>query len=280
MAESRGILVVTIRDADCGKVLQGAAVSMSCDRGSCTGVSDTNGVVSFSIPTPAVAHSYTPNPRERPYTAVDLRIILAGYVTVSIVGEQIFPSETTRQTVMMGTLDRPGEEGTPLQVERVIVIPQHHLYTGSDEPRVENLSELTPTPSNSSETLPAMKEMQVPSTVRVHLGPPDADAQTVNVPFSEYMKNVASSELYPTWPEQSLRSNIAKQASLVLERLRNRRYPSQGYDFDVTDSPAYDQQYVHERGLFDRIGRVVDDWMRENGDPFGEQNIRKQNGNG
>lgn len=280
MAESRGILVVTIRDADCGKVLQGAAVSMSCDRGSCTGVSDTNGVVSFSIPTPAVANSYTPNPRERPYTAVDLRIILAGYVTVSIVGEQIFPSETTRQTVMMGTLDRPSEEGTPLQVERVIVIPQHHLYTGSDEPRVENLSELTPTPSNSSETLPAMKEMQVPSTVRVHLGPPDADAQTVNVPFSEYMKNVASSELYPTWPEQSLRSNIAKQASLVLDRLRNRRYPSQGYDFDVTDSPAYDQQYVHERGLFDRIGRVVDDWMRENGDPFGEQNIRKQNGNG
>lgn len=265
MAESRGILVVTIRNADCGKVLQGATVSMSCERGSCTGVSDTNGVVSFSIPTPAVANSYTPNPRERPYTAVDLRIVLAGYVTVSIVGEQVFPSETTRQTVMMGTLDRPGEDGTPMQLERVIVIPQHHLYTGSDEPRVENLSEQDPTPSRSPEALPTMKETPLPSAVRVHLGPPDADAPTVRVPFSEYMKNVASSELYPTWPEQTLRSNVEKQASRVLTRLRNGWYPSQGYDFDVTDSPAYDQQYVHERGLFDRIYRIVDDWLEGNG---------------
>ena len=279
MAESRGILVVTIRNADCGKVLQGATVSMSCDRGSCTGVSDTDGVVSFSIPTPAVANSYTPNPRERPYTAVDLRIVLAGYVTVSIVGEQIFPSETTRQTVMMGTLDRPAEDGTPMQLERVIVIPQHHLYTGSDEPRVENPVELEPARSKSPEALPTMKEAQVPSTVRVHLGPPDADAQTVNVPFSEYMKNVASSELYPTWPEQSLRSNVAKQASLVLDRLRNSRYPSQGYDFDVTNSPAYDLQYVHERGLFDRTSRAVDDWLYENGDPYGRRTARRREGN-
>ena len=265
MAESRGILVVTIRNADCGKVLQGATVSMSCDRGSCTGVSDANGVVSFSIPTPSAANSYTPKPRERPYTAVDLRIVLAGYVTVSIVGEQIFPSETTRQTVMMGTLDRPSEEGTPMQLVRVIVIPQHHLYTGGDEPRVENLSEPSSVPSNSPEPLPAMKEVPLPSAIRVHGGPPDADAPTVSVPFSEYMKNVASSQLYPTWPEQSLRSNIEKQAALALDRLRTNRYPSQGYAFDVTDSPAYDLQYVHERGLFDRICRLVDEWLSKNG---------------
>ena len=259
MAESRGILVVTIRNADCGKVLQGATVSMSCDRGSCTGVSDTDGVVSFSIPTPAVANSYTPNPRERPYTAVDLRIVLAGYVTVSLVGEQIFPSETTRQTVMMGTLDRPNEEGAPMQLERVIVIPQHSLYTGSDEPRVENLLEPEPATKKPPEAVPTAKEGQAPSTVRVHLGPPDADAQTVTVPFSEYLKNVASSELYPTWPEKSLRTHIEKQASVALNRLRTNRYPSRGYAFDFTDSPPHDPQYVHERGLFDRIGKIVDD---------------------
>ncbi|MCH5182686.1 MAG: hypothetical protein J1E00_00790 [Oscillospiraceae bacterium] len=265
MAESRGILVVTIRNADCGRVLQGATVSMSCERGSCTGVSDTNGVVSFSIPTPSVANSYTPKPRERPYTAVDLRIVLAGYVTVSIVGEQVFSSETTRQTVMMGTLDRPSEDGTPMQLERVIVIPQHHLYTGSDEPRVENLSEPEPASSNSPEALPAMKRAPLPSAIRVHEGPPDAEAPTVKVPFSEYMKNVASSQLYPTWPEQSLRNNIEKLAALVLDRLRTNQYPSQGYAFDITDSPAYDLQYVHDRGLFDRICRLVDEWLSENG---------------
>ena len=265
MAESRGILVVTVRDADCGKLLQNAAVSMSCGRGNCTGVSDSNGVVSFSVPTPSVANSFTPRPRERPYTAVDLRIVLAGYVTVSIVGEQVFPSETTRQTVMMGTLDRPAEDGSPMQLERVIMIPQHHLYTAGDEPRVENLSELVPTPSKAPEALPTMKETQAPSTIRVHLGPPDADAKTVTVPFSEYMKNVGSSQLYPTWPEQSLRTHIEKQAAFARERLRSNWYPSQGYDFDITGSPAHDLQYVHERGLFDRIGKTVDDWINGNG---------------
>lgn len=280
MAESRGILVVTIRDAECSKVLQGAAVSMSCGRGSCTGVSDTNGVVSFLVPTPSVANSYTPNPRERPYTAVDLRIVLAGYVTVSIIGEQIFPGETTRQTVMMGTLDRPAEDGTPMQLERVIVIPKHQLYTADDEPQVENLLEPESAPSKSPEALPTTKKASFPSTIRVHLGSPDADAPNVTVPFSEYMKNVGSCQLYPTWPEQSLRTNLEKQAAFVQDRLQSNWYPSQGYDFDITDSPARDLQYVHERGLFDRIGKVVDDWLLENGVPCGGRNTRKRNGNG
>ena len=256
--------MVTIRNADCGKVLQGATVSMSCDGGSCSGLSDTNGVVSFSIPTPSVANSHMQRPRERPYTAVDLRIVMAGYVTVSIVGEQIFPGESTRQTVMMGTLDRPSEDGTPMQVERVIVIPQHHLYTAGDGPRVENLLEPESASTQSTEALPALKKTPLPSTVRVHLGAPDASAPTVTVPFPAYMKNVASSELYPTWPKQVLRTNIEKQAALALDRLRSDWYPSQGYPFDITNSPAYDQRYVHERGLFDRVGNVVDDWMEGN----------------
>lgn len=261
MAESRGTLVVTVRDADCGKVLQGASIILTGECGSCTGISNSEGCVTFSVPTPALINSFTPKPRERPYEAVNLRIVMAGYVTVSIVGEQIFSGETTRQTVMMGALDIPAADGKPMQLERVIVIPEHHLYSASDTPRVEQSSDAELVPSKQTSAVEAMRKVSLPETVRVHLGPPDAEAKTVTVPFRSYVKNVACSELYPTWPEHTLRTNVAGQVSQVLGRLRSKRYPSQGYDFDVTDSPACDQRYVHERGLFDRTCDAVDDYL-------------------
>lgn len=266
MAESRGTLVVTVRDAQGGGVLQGAAVVLTGGgRGSSTGISDADGAVTFSILTPSATHSQTPNPRERPYSTVDLRIVIAGYVTVSIVGEQIFPNETTRQTVMMGTLDSQTSGGGPMQLERVIVIPEHHLYSASDAPRVENPSgaELLPTmravPAAAIQEVP--RRVVVPETIRVHLGPPGANAQNVTVPFIDYIKNVACSEIYPTWPDNSLISNVIAQVSLALNRLYTEWYPSQGYDFDITNNTAYDQYYVHERGIFDRIDTVVDGYF-------------------
>lgn len=254
--------MVTVRDADCGKVLPGASIILTGECGSCTGISDSEGCVTFSVPTPALVNSFTPKPRERPYEAVNLRIVMAGYVTVSIVGEQVFTSETTRQTVMMGTLDVPAADGKPMELERVIVIPEHHLYTSGSTPRVEQPPEAELVPSKCTPAaVETMRKVSLPETVRVHLGPPDADAKTVTVPFRSYVKNVASSELYPTWPEHALRTNVAEQVSRTLGRLRSKHYPSQGYDFDVTDSPAYDLQYIHERGLFDRTCDIADDYL-------------------
>lgn len=272
MAESKGTLVVTVKDADCGKVLEGATVILKCSRGGCTGVSNSDGRVTFSVPTPSVVHSYTPHPRERPYEAVDLRIVLAGYITVAIIGEQIFPGEITRQTVMMGTLDQPSSDGKPMALERVIVIPEHHLYTAGSVPRVENMPEANAATSGRTGAAEAVTGAELPETIRVHLGPPDADAETVTVPFGEYVKNVAGSELYPTWPEQALRDKIEAFSSLARERLRGRWYPSRGYDFDITDSPMYDQRYVHEGGLFDRICTAVDSHLSGNG-----KNLRRRN---
>lgn len=266
MAESRGTLVVTVRNADCGKVLPGASIIMTCGKGSCTGITGEDGCVTFSVPTPSIANSYTSNPRERPYEAVNLRIVLPGYVTVSIVGEQIFPGEITRQTVMMGTLDRPATDGKPMELERVIVIPEHQLYTGDDAPQVNpspNAERITSGRANST-AAPAVavsKQGTLPETVRVHLGTPDTDAKTETVPLRYYIKNVACSELYPTWPEHVQRCNIAEQVAQTLNRIRNKRYHSQGYDFDITNSPLYDRQYVPERGLFDRTCNLVDDYF-------------------
>ncbi len=252
MAESRGTLEVTVRDTDGGAMLAGATVLVTGGgRGSQTGVSDAAGFVTFSIPTPSVSNSYTPNPRERPYEKVDVRIIIRGYITVSIIGEQIFPNQTTRQTVEMSRLT-----SSPDELERVIIIPEHQIY--------QNRTEGTP-PTDDAVTTQAITDtprpVVVPENIRVHLGPPGANAQTVSVPFIDYIKNVASSEIYPTWPTNSLIANVIAQVSLTLNRLYTEWYPSQGYSFDITSSTAYDQYYVHERGIFESIDTVVDGYF-------------------
>lgn len=97
----------------------------------------------------------------------------------------------------------------------------------------------------------------IPETVTVHLGPPDSDAPNVTVPFVEYVANVASSELYPTWPENALRANIYAQISFVLNRIYTEYYRVRGYDFDITSSTAYDQYFVDQRDLFENILQIV-----------------------
>ena len=88
-------------------------------------------------------------------------------------------------------------------------------------------------------------------------GPPGSNAQNVTVTFPEYIKNVASSEIYPTWPENAIRANIYAQISFALNRYYTEWYRSQGYDYDITNSTAYDQSYVHGRDIYDNINTIV-----------------------
>lgn len=97
----------------------------------------------------------------------------------------------------------------------------------------------------------------VPENITVHLGPPSAPAENVTVPFIHYIANVASSELYPTWPENALRSNIIAQVSFALNRVYTEYYRSRGYDFDITNSTAYDQAFVNGRSIFENVRRLV-----------------------
>ncbi len=99
----------------------------------------------------------------------------------------------------------------------------------------------------------------IPSTIIVHIGAPDEDGLNVSETFASYIKNVASSEIYPTWPEQAIRANIYAQISVALNRVYTEYYRSRGYAFDITSSPAYDQNYVYQRDIFDNISAIVDD---------------------
>ncbi len=99
----------------------------------------------------------------------------------------------------------------------------------------------------------------IPETITVHLGAPDAAAENVTVSFPDYIKNVASSEIYPTWPENAIRANIYAQISYALNRIYTEYYRSRGYDFDITNSTTIDQSFVQGRDIFDNIAEIVDD---------------------
>lgn len=103
----------------------------------------------------------------------------------------------------------------------------------------------------------------IPQRITVHLGAPDAAASNVTVNFVDYVKNVASSEIYPTWEESALRANILAIVSFALNRVYTEFYRSRGYDFDITNSTAYDQFFVNGRSYFDNVSRIVDELFND-----------------
>lgn len=109
----------------------------------------------------------------------------------------------------------------------------------------------------------------IPETITVHIGSPDSNGANVTVDFPTYVKNVASSEIFPTWPENSLRANIYVITSFALNRIYTEWYRSRGYDFDITSSTQYDQKFINGREIFDNVSRLVDelfnDYVRRQG---------------
>ena len=103
----------------------------------------------------------------------------------------------------------------------------------------------------------------IPQRITVHLGTPNADAQNVTVSFPDYVKNVASSEIYPTWDESALRANILAITSFALNRVYTEFYRSRGYDYDITNSTAFDQYFVNGRSFFDNVSRLVDELFND-----------------
>lgn len=99
----------------------------------------------------------------------------------------------------------------------------------------------------------------IPENITVHLGPASSDAPNVTVPFTDYIKNVASSEIYPTWPENALRANIIAQITFALNRIYTEYYRSRGYDFDITNSTSTDQSFILGRDIFEPVSRIVDE---------------------
>lgn len=183
---------------------------------------------------------------ERPYETYNVEVRANGYELQEIVGVQVFAGEYAALQV------EPYPTRNLRSIERnVEVIPDHHLLTNYGG----NNTGQTP-PIMTSRILP---NIIIPTNITVHLGRPDRSAENVTVPFLYYLKNCASSEIYPTWPYEALKANIWAQMSLVLNRVYTEWYPSKGYDFDITNSTAFDQAFVKNRNIFDSIANVVDE---------------------
>ncbi|MCM1297786.1 MAG: LysM peptidoglycan-binding domain-containing protein [Muribaculaceae bacterium] len=123
--------------------------------------------------------------------------------------------------------------------------------------------EREPEQAGTVEAPQVLRQVVIPNPITVHLGTPDAYASNVQVSFPDYVKNVASSEIYPTWPDAALRANIYAIITFALNRVYTEWYRSRGYNFDITNSTAYDQYFVYGRPIYDSVSRIVDEIFNE-----------------
>ena len=201
----------------------------------------------IELPAPPPEASLNPDTRICPYSRFDVTVRSEGYYNVRVEGIRMFGDEAA--SLPVGLIPLPGETMDPDAYDTLVYPGQvGGLYDGT-EPR-----ESTPPPD-----MRILSSVYIPSRIRVHLGRPGSNADTVSVSFPDYIKNVASSEIYPTWPEESLRANIYAQISLALNRLYTEWYPSRGYDYDITNSTAFDQYFVYGRNIYDSIEKIVDE---------------------
>ncbi|MBR7165052.1 MAG: peptidoglycan-binding protein, partial [Clostridia bacterium] len=199
----------------------------------------------FILDAPARALSLRPE-EVLPYATYDARIEADGFYTFLVRGIQIFADEESVLPAEM--IPRGQSEDQVLEYD----IGPHALRTTPENRTVG--------PTGDERVL---GEVYIPARVTVHLGTPTSSAANVTVPFIDYIKNVASSEIYPTWPEESLRANIHCQVSFILNRVFTEWYPSRGYNFNITNSTAYDQYYVYGRNIFKSISDLVDEIFNE-----------------
>ena len=186
------------------------------------------------------------NTTRLPYAVCSLTASKAGYRTVRIQGIQVFAGQVT---LAQPEMIPETEEGRDVE-DPPIVIPPHPLFAGGGGSGRSPADPCAPR---------VLDRVIIPKNITVHLGKPAASARNVTVSFRSYIANVASSEVYPTWPESALRANIHCQISLALNRIYTEWYPSRGYSFNITNSTSYDQYYVHGRTVFDVMVRLTDD---------------------
>ena len=201
----------------------------------------------LDLPTPPLEYSLTPD-SPQPYSEYSLQITAPGYEQTDISGTEILPEETAIQPVQMV----PSSNAPELEN---IVIPAHTLY-GDYPPKIAE-DEIKPMDESGEIVL---SRVVIPEYVIVHDGvPSDNTAQDYYVRYRDYIKNVASSEIYATWPDSSIRANVLAIMSFTLNRVYTEWYRNKGYDFTITSSTAFDHKWIPGRNIFNSISSVADE---------------------
>ena len=203
----------------------------------------------LELDAPPEEWSLDPENERQPYSEYTLDISAPGFEPVSIAGTEILANVKAIQNVWMRPSAAGGEE------EEVFVIPAHTLY-GNYPPKIAE-DEIKPV-NESGEIV--LSRVVVPEYIVVHDGSPrDSTAQNYYVKYKDYIKNVASSEIYATWPANTIRANVLAIMSFTLNRVYTEWYRNRGYDFTITSSTAFDHKWIPERNIYDTISVIVDE---------------------
>ncbi len=200
----------------------------------------------IELTAPPMDYSQEPN-IQQPYSEYAIQVNAPNYLPTAIQNVEIFPNITAIQETSL-ELEKPNGAGS------VFVIPPHTLY-GDYPPKIAE-SEIKDT-SESGEIV--LSKVVIPEFVIVHDGPPtDSSAKNHYVRFRDYIKNVASSEIYATWPESTISANVLAILSFTLNRVYTEWYRNKGYSFTITSSTAFDHKWIPGRNIYDNIGLIVD----------------------
>lgn len=253
-ATEKGGLQINVTSTAGGRPIADARISISY-----TGVpestlerveTDSSGQTeTLELDAPPEEWSLDPNNERQPYSEYTLDISAPGFEPVSIAGAEILANVKAIQNVRM----RPSDVGR--EEEEVFVIPAHTLY-GEYPPKIAE-DEIKPVNETGEIVL---SRVVVPEYIVVHDGSPrDTTASNYYVKYKDYIKNVASSEIYATWPANTIRANVLAIMSFTLNRVYTEWYRNRGYDFTITSSTAFDHKWIPERNYYDTISVIVDE---------------------
>ncbi len=204
-----------------------------------------------SLETMDKSYSQNENFTGTPYVAYNVYAQAEGFESVYVADIPIFDGESASLPLVLVPMQ--GQERNGMQTEITVGAPAVSME-GTREP--EGFFQ-------GGESEQVLRQVVIPNPITVHLGTPDAAASNVQVSFPDYVKNVASSEIYPTWPENALRANIYAIITFALNRVYTEWYRAKGYSFDITNSTAYDQAFIYGRPIYDSISRIVDEIFNE-----------------
>ncbi|MDD2269426.1 MAG: peptidoglycan-binding protein [Eubacteriales bacterium] len=249
-----GALKVSVNEINIARPIENASVRI-------TGLNDASNVFydiitdssgqteEVSLPAPPISFSLNPN-EPRPYSEFDVYIEAPNYIPAVIRGVQILPERIAYLNVNIFPVEVPGVASEEVDIEA------HTLYA-EFPPKI---------PEEPVKELPAslgfvvLPKVVVPEFVVVHDGvPSNASAPNYWIPFTDYIKNVASCEIYSTWSDSAIRANILAITSFTLNRIYTEWYRGKGYNFTITSSTAYDQAFSYGRNIYNNISVIVDE---------------------
>lgn len=252
-----GTLRIHLTNESNGTPVQGAKISISYTGNPSQTIEevsadDSGNSEELTLNAPPLEYSMEPS-EEQPYAEYTIRVQAPGYRDITVSAINVLPGETAIQNVRMEAEDAPGD-----RID-MVVIAAHTLYA-EYPPKIPE-DEIKPM-NESGEIV--LSRVVIPEYIVVHDGAPgDTTASDYYIRYRDYIKNVASSEIYATWPDAAIRANVLAIMSFTLNRVYTEWYMGKGYNFTITSSTAYDHKFIYGRNYFQSISRVVDE-MFEN----------------